>query len=269
MKKIQLAAHRGFSECYPENTMIAFREALKLDIDMVETDVHMTRDGVLVLMHDHDLARTTDKQGLIREMDFAEVEKADAGIHKGEQFKGEKVPTLREFLELVKDRKDIELNIELKDYPGECGAFAYESCDKTIAMLDEYGVTDRCYINSFSGDILNYVYTKYENRIRLHGYFPVRLLGEYFSDNFFKRCACVCLFNVSYDENGKSDWSKNNIVCEQSKFDLVKSYGAQPWCYFKVDEEDKIKTALERGAVAFTSNNPVKAAEILKKLGAR
>ena len=76
MKKIQLAAHRGFSECYPENTMIAFREALKLDIDMVETDVHMTRDGVLVLMHDHDLARTTDKQGLIREMDFAEVEKA-------------------------------------------------------------------------------------------------------------------------------------------------------------------------------------------------
>ena len=119
MKKIQLAAHRGFSECYPENTMIAFREALKLDIDMVETDVHMTRDGVLVLMHDHDLARTTDKKGLIREMDFADVEKADAGIHKGEQFKGEKVPTLREFLELVKDRKDIELNIELKDYPGE------------------------------------------------------------------------------------------------------------------------------------------------------
>lgn len=51
-------------------------------------------------------------------------------------------------------------------------------------MLDEYGVTDRCYINSFSGDILNYVYTKYENRIRLHGYFPVRLLGEYFSENF-------------------------------------------------------------------------------------
>mgnify|MGYP000778718344 FL=1 len=79
----------------------------------------------------------------------------------------------------------------------------------------------------------------------------------------------MCLFNVSYYENGKSDWSKNNIVCEQSKFDLVKSYGAQPWCYFKVDEEDKIKTALERGAVAFTSNNPVKAAEILKKLGAR
>lgn len=51
-KKIMLAAHRGYSAVYPENTMLAFREALKLDIDMIETDVHMTRDGVLVLMHD-------------------------------------------------------------------------------------------------------------------------------------------------------------------------------------------------------------------------
>lgn len=49
MKKVRLAAHRGFSKYYPENTMLAFKEALKLDIDMIETDVHMTRDGELVL----------------------------------------------------------------------------------------------------------------------------------------------------------------------------------------------------------------------------
>ena len=44
-KKIMLAAHRGYSAVYPENTMLAFREALKLDIEMIETDVHMTSDG--------------------------------------------------------------------------------------------------------------------------------------------------------------------------------------------------------------------------------
>ena len=64
-QKIMLAAHRGYSAAYPENTMLAFREALKLDIDMIETDVHMTSDGVLVLMHDHVMERTTDMKGPI------------------------------------------------------------------------------------------------------------------------------------------------------------------------------------------------------------
>lgn len=269
MKKVRLAAHRGFSKYYPENTMLAFKEALKLDIDMIETDVHMTRDGELVLIHDHNLSRTTDMDGLVRETDFADVRRADAGVKKGEEFRGERVPTLREFLELVKDRKDIELNIELKDYPGDSGVFAYESCDKAIALMDEYGVTDRSYINSFSGDILNYVYTKYNKRIRLHGYYPMQFLGDYFSENFWRRCFCVCLFNVTFSPDGKADWSNNGTVCPKEAYELISSYGAEPWYYYKEDKEELIKTALERGAVGFTCNDAKLAGEILKKLGAR
>ena len=91
-KKIMLAAHRGYSAVYPENTMLAFREALKLDIDMIETDVHMTRDGVLVLMHDHLMDRTSDMTGPIVDYTYAELEKADMGSWKDARFKGEKIP---------------------------------------------------------------------------------------------------------------------------------------------------------------------------------
>ena len=63
--KVTLTAHRGYRQKYPENTMIAFREALKLDIDSVEMDVHMTKDYHIVVCHDADLRRTTDKSGRI------------------------------------------------------------------------------------------------------------------------------------------------------------------------------------------------------------
>ncbi|MBR2988656.1 MAG: glycerophosphodiester phosphodiesterase, partial [Clostridia bacterium] len=117
MQKVKLAAHRGYSSKYPENTMLAFREALKYDIDMVENDVHMTKDGELVLMHDHKVNRTTNGDGLVRELTLEQVRLLDAGSWKGEEFKGEKVPTFREFCELFKNYPDIEVNIELKDYP--------------------------------------------------------------------------------------------------------------------------------------------------------
>lgn len=268
-QKIMLAAHRGYSAAYPENTMLAFREALKLDIDMIETDVHMTSDGVLVLMHDHVMERTTDMKGPIVNYTYAEVEKADAGSWKDPRFKGEEVPKFTELLDLLKDRPDIELNVELKDYPKELGAHAYECADKVMAVIEEYGMLDRCMINSFSGDLLNYIYTKYPGKIRLHGYYPVRFLGDQFNENIWNRCYCVCLFNVTFDENGKGDWSNNREVCPQEAFDRVASHGAQCWHYYKEEHEEIFRTAIERGTTAFTCNDPVKAAAILKKLGKR
>lgn len=83
-----------------------------------------------MLIHDHNLSRTTDMDGLVGKLILPTCVVRMPGVKKGEEFKGERVPTLREFLELVKDRKDIELNIELKDYPGESGAFAYDPAIK-------------------------------------------------------------------------------------------------------------------------------------------
>jgi glycerophosphoryl diester phosphodiesterase len=99
---IYVAAHRGFSEKYPENTMAAFRAALEFDVDQIETDVRVTADGELVLIHDETAERTTDGKGKICEMTLAEVKKLDAGIKKAPEFAGERVPTLRELMELVR-----------------------------------------------------------------------------------------------------------------------------------------------------------------------
>ncbi len=159
--KIPVAAHRGNSEYFPENTMPAFESALELDIDMIETDIHMTKDGELIIIHDHSVDRCTDGKGLVMDLTLSEIRALDAGSWKGEEFKGAKVPTFREFLELVQSRKDLMFNIELKDYPHLQGDRAYESCDKVIAMLEEFDMADRCVITSFSGRLLEYVDEKY------------------------------------------------------------------------------------------------------------
>ena len=100
---IPVAAHRGNSKYFPENTMSAFRSAVALEPDMLEIDIQMTKDGEIVMMHDHTVDRTTDGTGLIREKTLEEIRRLDAGSWKGEEFRGEKVPTFVEFLKFMQD----------------------------------------------------------------------------------------------------------------------------------------------------------------------
>jgi len=102
---IYVVGHRGAAGVEPENTIRGFRYALELGVDYVECDVHLTKDNQLIVMHDETVDRTTNGTGAIRNLTFAEVRSLDAG-------KGERVPTLAEVLEVVKDRAI--LLIELK-----------------------------------------------------------------------------------------------------------------------------------------------------------
>lgn len=79
---IYVAAHRGWSTKYPENTMPAFRAALELGVDQLETDVRVTKDGELVLIHDGTVDRTTDGTGRVYDMTFEELQQLDAGSWK-------------------------------------------------------------------------------------------------------------------------------------------------------------------------------------------
>ncbi len=271
MKPVKLAAHRGFSTFYPENTMRAFAEAVKLDIDMLEIDLHMTKDGEIVMMHDHTIDRTTDGSGLIREKTLAEMKALDAGSWKGEEFTGEKVPTFREFLEFMKDYPQLEINVELKDYPRDSGDFAFESCDKAIAMIEEYGISDRIYINTWSGELLLYIARKYNGKYRLHGYYPFFLNHgnvDVTPEEFYSYCHCVCLFNVRGVKNGKKVWCKD-LVMNKKHFDKVKQYGCEPWVCFNPDTLSRIRRSFKNGAVGFTCNDPVLAGKFLDKSEAR
>lgn len=83
-KNIYVAAHRGFCAKFPENTMLAFKEALKLDVDQIETDVRITKDNELVLIHDATLDRTTNGSGRVCDYTLEVLKQLDAG--RGEQL---------------------------------------------------------------------------------------------------------------------------------------------------------------------------------------
>ena len=95
-------AHRGNDGTAPENTIAAFRRAIDRGTKLVETDVRMSRDGELVLMHDRTVDRTTDGSGLVDRLTMTELKRLDAGSHSGPDYAGETVPTLRDALRLVR-----------------------------------------------------------------------------------------------------------------------------------------------------------------------
>jgi glycerophosphoryl diester phosphodiesterase len=106
-------AHRGASGNYPENTLIAFQKALEIGVDEIELDLYLTKDDRLIIMHDSTVDRTTDGTGAISELTLAEIKALDAGGVFGEQFRGERVPTWEEALELVQGK--VGLNVHLKE----------------------------------------------------------------------------------------------------------------------------------------------------------
>ena len=93
-----IAGHRGDRSAAPENTLTALQGALDSAMDFVETDLQLTADGVVVLMHDDTVDRTTDGSGAVADLTFAQIRSLDAGTWYSQQFAGVRVPTLEEFL---------------------------------------------------------------------------------------------------------------------------------------------------------------------------
>ena len=111
----KIFAHRGSKVTHPENTLASFKEAVRVGSDGIELDVHLTKDGQLVVIHDETVDRTTNGTGEIRNLTLAEIKAMDAGSWFNETFAGEKIPTLEEVLLLLTELGfNGQLNIELK-----------------------------------------------------------------------------------------------------------------------------------------------------------
>jgi glycerophosphoryl diester phosphodiesterase len=91
-------SHRGHSIAYPENTRIAYEKAIELGCEMIECDVNITSDGVLVMMHDWKLDRTTNGSGRVSDCTWADIQRLDAGGKFGAQFAGTPVPLTEDTL---------------------------------------------------------------------------------------------------------------------------------------------------------------------------
>jgi glycerophosphoryl diester phosphodiesterase len=145
MKKVLNIAHRGFSGKYPENTMLAFKKAVEEKCDGIETDLNVTKDGVIVICHDETVDRTTNDKGYIKDYTYKELNKFDAGIKFGESFKGEKIVSIDELLDYMKD-KNMLLNLELKN-----GLVHYEDLEKKIIeKIYEYKLRGNVILSSFN-----------------------------------------------------------------------------------------------------------------------
>jgi glycerophosphoryl diester phosphodiesterase len=238
--------------------MVAFRAAMELGVDQIETDVRISRDGELVLMHDATVDRTTNGKGKVCEKTLAELRALDAGSHKGEKFKGVKIPTFIEFMELVKDHPTMTLDIELKEYPVDGrDEIAYEVCDRVLKIIDDYGFTDRVVINTFNGKLHEYINAKYGNKYRQHVYYPVCHMGP-LTKNPYSYAFCACMFSTVP--------SPYNMA-EKVEFDRMASYGVEPWAGAGVRDEAGVDEMIKCGATLVTCNNPDLILDLLRKKG--
>ena len=110
--KTKIWAHRGASGAAPENTLAAFELAAGVGADGVELDVHFTRDGEVVVVHDNTLERVTGMRGTVEALTLAQLRRLDFSNHMA-AYRGETIPTLTEVLTLLKPT-GLEINIELK-----------------------------------------------------------------------------------------------------------------------------------------------------------
>jgi glycerophosphoryl diester phosphodiesterase len=138
-------AHRGFSGKYPENTMLAFEKAIEIGADGVELDVQLTKDEQVVIIHDETVNRTTGGEGRVQDYTYEELSKLDASYIYTGKYGINKIPTLREYCEFVKD-KDIVTNIELKT-----GIFEYLGIEEKVwDLIKEYKLEEKVIISSFN-----------------------------------------------------------------------------------------------------------------------
>ena len=107
-----LCAHRGCMDTHPENTLPALQEAAKLGAQMIEFDIQLTKDSVMILMHDDSVDRTTNGTGNVSNITYKYIRSLDAGVKKSAKFKGTNIPTFEEVLAVMP--QNVWLNCHLK-----------------------------------------------------------------------------------------------------------------------------------------------------------
>lgn len=140
-------AHRGACGYAPENTMPAFKMAIDMKADGIELDVHFSKDGRIIVLHDEKIDRTSNGQGKVTDYTYEELLAFDFGVKYAPEFKGTKVPTLDEVYELFAPT-GLVVNVEIKSADPEMPA-------ALDAMAKKYGMEDRVVYSSFNHEQIN------------------------------------------------------------------------------------------------------------------
>ena len=137
-------AHRGFSHLYPENTMLAFEKAYEAGADGIETDVHLTKDGEVVVIHDESLLRTAGIDRTVGECTLSFLTSTKASRTKDDAFDAN-IPSFRELCDFI-SKRDILLNVELKT-----GVVYYPGIEEKVASaVREFSIEGKVVFSSFN-----------------------------------------------------------------------------------------------------------------------
>ncbi len=179
-KKPYVMAHRGNMSVCPENTLAAFQQALTDGADILETDLHLSKDGEFICIHDATLERTTDGRGNVAQKTLAELKQFSAGAHHP-MYRQERIPSLAEVAAILPP--DVALALELKT-PRFLEA---DVCRRLVAALTQFGVRQRTVVISFHLEHVQAVQAVAPDIpigwISMTGVFPRR--GVQFSGPFF------------------------------------------------------------------------------------
>lgn len=234
-------AHRGASGYAPENTLEAFRLAMDMGADGFELDVHLSRDGELIVMHDETVDRTTNGTGRIMDMTVSELKALDA-CNGMEKYKGVKVPTLAEVFSLIQGTK-LLINCELKtdniQYPG-----IEEKC---LKLAEKMGVENRLLYSSFN----------HYSLMKLKALNPNAPTGALYSNAIYQPWDYVRPLGI---ENIHPHWG-NLYLPGLIEGCLNAGVGINPWT---VNEETVMKLCIRHG-IGIITNYPDKALSLRAK----
>lgn len=223
-------AHRGASGrgLAPENTLAAFEKALDIGVDMLEIDVRVTGDGQLIVLHDPSLDRTTDCEGIVREMRLDEIRQADAGD-------GERVPVLREVFDLARNRAPILLEIK-SDFIAE----------RVVQAIADAQIEEQVVVQSFNPQTV-------ERVKRLAPHLPSSLLiGELPTTPSRVRARRLVSQVLEVGANTLSIW---HATLTPSLIEEMRKRGIAVWAW-TVDEEITMRDLAMMGVQGLVTNYP-------------
>lgn len=250
MKKTLNLAHRGFSGKYPENTRCAFMAAIKEgNCDGFESDVHLSADGELVVIHDPVLERTTNGTGAVLDHTFKELRKLDIGSWKGKEFSDQRIMHFEELIDLIIEH-NLVLNLEVKNYE----VFYKNIEEKIIDTVIKMNAQERVFISSFNHQSM----LKFRNLL----------------DNSNNNIKLGLLYGYpmidiqDYAKKYNMDAIHPRITCINYSQDLVKKahdagLGVHTWT---VNSEEDMKLALNLGVDSIITNYPDVLDKIINKM---
>lgn len=235
----KVIAHRGFSGIAPENTLAAFQKAIDHNFDYFELDIHKTKDDSLVVIHDAAVDRTSSNgmKGKIADMTYKELSKVRVGYSDkfGDQFKDEKVPTLREALALAKGK--IKVCVEIKVYGAE---------QEMLDIINDLGMKNEVIIFSFYYQALA----------------KVRQLDKDIPMLFLMGAADEPTIDYAGVINAQAIGAGGGNPLTKEYIDKAHKNGIEVWRW-TVDDEKTMKELIEIGVDSIISNFPDRAAKLL------